>query len=399
MGRRGIKGSATMKEPVTKMKIFRPRTLGKSFLLFFSILIGIGSLIYTEILVSKLKAEERKNVQLWAEAIRLISVSDSSQNVDFPYSIIANNTTVPVILTDESDSIISTRNIDSEKTDIRKELRSMKENNNPIIINLENDHFNLIYYKDSVVLTMLIFYPYIQVGFIFLFIIVSYLAFRSSRKAQQNQVWVGMSKETAHQLGTPTSSLAGWIEILQNKYPEIAITSELARDVERLEKVTERFSRIGSKPSLTNENIVAIISRSVNYLKSRASSKVKFVDEYTNKNVVIVPVNAALFEWVIENVSKNAIDAMEGNGTLTIRIAETDHHTHIDVSDTGKGIPKSVIKKIFNAGFTTKSRGWGLGLSLAKRIVEDYHHGKIFVRHSEMGKGSTIRIVLKKGKF
>jgi signal transduction histidine kinase len=388
-----------MKEPVLKMKIFRPRTLGKSFLLFFSILIGIGSLIYTEILVSKLKAEERKNVQLWAEAIRLISVSDSSQNVDFPYSIIANNTTVPVILTDESDSIISTRNIDSEKTDIRKELQSMKENNNPIIINLENDHFNLIYYKDSVVLTMLIFYPYIQVGFIFLFIIVSYLAFRSSRKAQQNQVWVGMSKETAHQLGTPTSSLAGWIEILQNKYPEIAITSELARDVERLEKVTERFSRIGSKPSLTNENIVAIISRSVNYLKSRASSKVKFVDEYTNKNVVIVPVNAALFEWVIENVSKNAIDAMEGNGTLTIRIAETDHHTHIDVSDTGKGIPKSVIKKIFNAGFTTKSRGWGLGLSLAKRIVEDYHHGKIFVRHSEMGKGSTIRIVLKKGKF
>jgi signal transduction histidine kinase len=388
-----------MKEPVLKMKIFRHRTLGKSFLLFFSVLIGIGSLIYTEILVSKLKAEERKNVQLWAEAIRLISVSDSNQNVDFPYSIIANNNTVPVILTDESDSIISTRNIDSEKTDLRKELRSMKENNNPIIINLENDHFNLIYYKDSVVLTMLIFYPYIQVGFIFLFIIVSYLAFRSSRKAQQNQVWVGMSKETAHQLGTPTSSLAGWIEILQNKYPEIAITSELARDVERLEKVTERFSRIGSKPSLTNENIVAIISRSVNYLKSRASSKVKFVDEYTNKNVVIVPVNAALFEWVIENVSKNAIDAMEGNGTLTIRIAETDHHTHIDVSDTGKGIPKSVIKKIFNAGFTTKSRGWGLGLSLAKRIVEDYHHGKIFVRHSEMGKGSTIRIVLKKGKF
>jgi signal transduction histidine kinase len=388
-----------MKEPVLKMKIFRPRTLGKSFLLFFSILIGIGSLIYTEILVSKLKAEERKNVQLWAEAIRLISVSDSSQNVDFPYSIIANNNTVPVILTDESDSIISTRNIDSEKTDIRKELQSMKENNNPIIINLENDHFNLIYYKDSVVLTMLIFYPYIQVGFIFLFIIVSYLAFRSSRKAQQNQVWVGMSKETAHQLGTPTSSLAGWIEILQNKYPEIAITSELARDVERLEKVTERFSRIGSKPSLTNENIVAIISRSVNYLKSRASSKIKFVDEYTNKNVVIVPVNAALFEWVIENVSKNAIDAMEGNGTLTIRIAETDHHAHLDVSDTGKGIPKSVIKKIFNAGFTTKSRGWGLGLSLAKRIVEDYHHGKIFVRHSEMGKGSTIRIMLKKGKF
>ncbi len=379
------------------MNIFRYKTFGKSFLLLFAVVVGIGSLIYTEILVSKLKAEERKNVQLWAEAIRLISVSDSTQNVDFPYSIIANNNTVPVILTDEADSIISTRNFESETKDLKKILSAMKEKSQPIIINLENGHYNLIYYKDSIILTMLIFYPYIQVGFIFLFILVSYLAFRSSKKAQQNQVWVGMSKETAHQLGTPTSSLAGWIEILQNNYPEVSITAELSRDVERLEKVTERFSRIGSKPSLTNENIVSIISRSVDYLKSRASSKVRFIDEYTEKNEVIVPVNAALFEWVIENVSKNAIDAMEGNGEITIRIAETDRHALIDISDTGKGIPKSVIKKIFNAGFTTKQRGWGLGLSLAKRIIEDYHNGKIFVRHSEIGKGSTIRIVMNKG--
>lgn len=378
------------------MKIFRYKTFWKSFLLLFAVIVGIGSLVYTEILVSKLKAEERKNVQLWAEAIRLISVSDTNQNLDFPYSIIANNTTVPVILTDESDSIISTRNFDPEKLNVRKVLRTMKESNEPIVINLEKSHFNLIYYKDSVILTMLRFYPYIQVGFILLFLIVSYLAFRSSRKAQQNQVWVGMSKETAHQLGTPTSSLAGWIEILQNKYPEILITNELARDVERLEKVTERFSRIGSKPSLTNENIATIISRSVDYLKSRTSSKVKFNDDYSKKNEVIIPVNAALFEWVIENVSKNAIDAMEGHGEITIRIIETDNHVMIDISDTGKGIPKSVIKKIFNAGFTTKQRGWGLGLSLAKRIIEDYHHGKIFVRHSEVGKGSTIRIAMNK---
>ena len=379
------------------MNIFRYKAFGKSFLLLFAIIVGIGSLIYTELLVSKLKAEERKNVQVWAEAIRLISVSDSSQNVDFPYSIIANNNTVPVILTDESDSIISTRNLDADTKDPKKDLRAMKEKNRPIIINLENGHFNLIYYKDSTILTLLIFYPYIQVAFIFLFILVSYLAFRSSKKAQQNQVWVGMSKETAHQLGTPTSSLAGWIEILQNNYPEVSITAELSRDVERLEKVTERFSRIGSKPSLTNQNIVSIISRSVDYLKSRASSKVRFIDEYTIKNEVIVPVNAALFEWVIENVSKNAIDAMEGNGDITVKIAETDRHALIDISDTGKGIPKSVIKKIFNAGFSTKQRGWGLGLSLAKRIIEDYHNGKIFVRHSEIGKGSTIRIVMNKG--
>ncbi len=379
------------------MNIFRYKAFGKSFLLLFAVVVGIGSLIYTELLVSKLKAEERKNVQVWAEAIRLISVSDSSQNVDFPYSIIANNNTVPVILTDESDSIISTRNLKADIKDPRIELHAMKEKNQPIMINLENGHYNLIYYKDSIILTMLIFYPYVQVGFIFLFILVSYLAFRSSKKAQQNQVWVGMSKETAHQLGTPTSSLAGWIEILQNNYPEVSITAELTRDVERLEKVTERFSRIGSKPSLTNENIVSIISRSVDYLKSRASSKVRFIDEYSIKNEVFVPVNAALFEWVIENVSKNAIDAMEGNGDITIKIAETDRHALIDISDTGKGIPKSVIKKIFNAGFTTKQRGWGLGLSLAKRIIEDYHNGKIFVRHSEIGKGSTIRIVMNKG--
>jgi signal transduction histidine kinase len=246
---------------------------------------------------------------------------------------------------------------------------------------------------------MLIYYPYIQLGLIILFILVSYEAFRSSRKAQQNQVWVGMSKETAHQLGTPTSSLAGWIEILQNKYPEISIAKELARDVERLEKVTERFSRIGSKPSLSIENIVTIISRTVDYLKSRASSKVKFIYDYNTKNEILIPVNSALFEWVIENVSKNAIDAMEGSGEITIRIAENEKQALIDISDTGKGIPKSAFKKIFYPGFTTKQRGWGLGLSLAKRIVEEYHNGKIFVRHSEVGKGSCIRIVMNKDKF
>ena len=385
------------------LKIFRHKSFWKLFLLVFAILFGMGSLIYTEYLVSKLKVEERKSVELWAEATRLISLPDTIQNVEFLSSIIENNNTVPVILTDESDSIIAARNFDTHKKGdykyIRNQLNKIKERNKPIVNNLENGHFNLIYYKDSIILTMLIFYPYIQLGLIILFILVSYLAFSSSRKAEQNQVWVGMSKETAHQLGTPTSSLAGWIEILQNKYPEISITGELARDVERLEKVTERFSRIGSKPSLTKENIVAIISRTIDYLKSRASSKVKFIYDHNNKDEVIVPVNSALFEWVIENVSKNAIDAMEGIGEITIRIAETDKHALIDISDTGKGIPKSAFKKIFNPGFTTKQRGWGLGLSLARRIIEEYHNGKIFVRHSEVGKGSCIRIVMNKNKF
>ena len=360
---------------------FRNKNLWKLFLLLFAILIGLCSLIYTENLVNKLKIEERENVELWAEATRLISITDAGQDVNFLSSIIENNNTVPVILTDESDSIISARNFDKERERdimfLKENLSKIKEKNEPIKIDLENGHFNLIYYKDSIILTMLIYYPYIQSGIILLFIMVSYLAFSSSRKAEQNQVWVGMSKETAHQLGTPTSSLSGWIEILQNKYPEISITSELALDVKRLEKVTERFSRIGSKPSLANENIIAIINRTTDYLKSRTSSKVRFINDYDSEKELIVPANAALFEWVIENIYKNAL---------------------IDITDTGKGIPKSAFNKVFSPGFTTKQRGWGLGLSLAKRIIEEYHNGHIFVKNSEVGKGACIRIVMNKLK-
>ncbi|MBK8882616.1 MAG: hypothetical protein IPN67_09615 [Bacteroidales bacterium] len=383
--------------------MYSKKSLWKLFLLLFAVCIGMGSLIYTDYLVKKLKVEERENVMMWAEATTLISVADTSQDVEFLSLVIDNNNTVPVILTDESDSIISARNFDSEKMIdpryLKKQLGMIKENNNRIVIDLEDNHFNLIYYKDSTILTMLMYYPYIQLGIILLFILVSYLAFSSSRKAEQNQLWVGMSRETAHQLGTPTSSLAGWIEVLQLKHPEVSITKELALDVERLEKVTERFSRIGSKPSLTDENVVLIILRTIEYLKSRTSSKVKFSFEHGAGNSVIIPLNSALFEWVIENVFKNAIDSMEGSGELNIKLTETDKNAIIDISDTGKGIPKSAFKKIFNPGFTTKQRGWGLGLSLAKRIIEEYHRGRIFVRTSELEKGSCIRIVMNKGKY
>jgi anti-sigma regulatory factor (Ser/Thr protein kinase) len=383
------------------MFISHHKTLWKLSLLLFAVMIGMGSLIYTGSLVKKLKIEEKKNVELWAEALRRIeALPETSQNLDFFSSIIDNNNTIPVILADEADSIISAGNFNKEKiTDrsyLEKKLKKIKGKNKPIIINLGGNHFNSIYYKDSTILTMLIYYPFIQLGIIALLILVSYLAFRSSRKADQNQVWVGMSKETAHQLGTPTSSLAGWIEILQQKHPEISITRELARDVERLEKVTERFSRIGSKPALSGENIISVISRTIDYLKSRTSSKVKFITDYNPDKEIFVPLNSALFEWVIENVSKNAIDAMEGNGEITVRITEAEKNTIIDISDTGKGIPKSAFNKIFNPGFTTKQRGWGLGLSLAKRIVEEYHNGRIFVKYSEVGKGSCIRIIMNK---
>jgi len=384
------------------MIIIRFKNLWKLFLLLFAVFIGMGSLIYTENLVKKLKVEERENVEMWAEAQRLISLSDTSQNLDFLFTIIDNNNTVPVILTDENDSIIAARNFDeSKKGDIQyliNNLKKIKEKIKPIVINLENGHYNRIYYKDSIILRMLIYYPYVQLGIIVLFILVSYLAFSSSRKAEQNQVWVGMSKETAHQLGTPTSSLAGWIEILQQKHPEISITKELALDVNRLEKVTERFSKIGAKPVLLEENIIHIILKTIEYLKTRSSSKVKFILAFDLNKELVIPLNSALFEWVIENISKNAIDAMEGKGEITFRISETDKAAFIDISDTGKGIPKAAYKKIFTPGFTTKQRGWGLGLSLAGRIIEEYHNGKIFVKYSEVGKGSCIRIVMNKNK-
>jgi len=383
------------------LNIFRNRNNWQIFLFLFAILIGVGSLIYTQFLVRSLKTEERKKVEMWAEATRLINSADSTQNLDFLLTIIENNNTVPVILTDGSDNIIATRNIEQVKIEdtgtMGVKLEKMKSDNQPIIIDLGNGSTNRIYYKDSIILSQLIYYPFIQLGFIILFILVSYLALSSSRKAEQNRVWLGLSKETAHQLGTPTTSLTGWVELLQSNYPDLPVTRELALDVKRLEKVTERFSRIGSKPSLTQENILALIQNSVNYLKSRSSSKVLFVLPFTIDDEINLPVNPALFEWVIENVCKNGIDAMEGDGEITIKVEEEEKYAVIDISDTGKGMPKSSWKKVFSPGYTTKKRGWGLGLSLAKRIIEEYHHGKIFVKSSEPGKGTCIRIMMKTG--
>lgn len=382
------------------MSSYFTKAPGKLALLLFAVLIGLSSLLYTQNLVRKLKAEERENVALWAEAIRLINATDSTQNLEFLSTVIEMNNTVPVILADESDRIIASRNFDSgRKKDphyLEKHLDRIKSDNEPIKIDLPGSHYNMVYYEDSIILTALIYYPFIQLGIILLFILVSYLAFFSARKAEQNQLWVGMSKETAHQLGTPASSLSAWVEILQEKYPEISITKELALDVERLEKVTRRFSRIGARPALKKENIVHLIIRTIDYLRSRSSSKIDFIIEFSREREVWVPVDSALFEWVIENVSKNAIDAMEGKGQITYRITESVKNVIIEISDTGKGIPKQAFKKIFNPGYTTKQRGWGLGLSLSKRIIEEYHKGKILVGYSEIGKGSSLQIMMKK---
>jgi len=373
----------------------------KLALLLVAMLIGIGSLMYTNRLVQELSTEEKKKVELWAEATRQVSDIDSEPgDIGFALSVLTDNTTVPVILTDEFEHIISTRNLDSlqsaDSLYLHNELREMKAQHAPIEIRFAGDQRNFIYYKDSIILTRLRYYPYFQLGVIALFLMVSYLAFSSSRKAEENQVWVGMAKETAHQLGTPLSSLMAWIEYLRSKPSPDENLVEIEKDVARLNTITERFSKIGSAPALRKENLTTVLDNAMTYIRTRSSSRIRFSLENQQAYDVEVPLNVPLFEWVVENLFKNAIDAMDGEGAITVRIADQSQFVYVDVSDTGKGIAKSKYKTVFKPGYTSKSRGWGLGLSLSKRIVEEYHGGQIFVRHSEPGKGTTFRIVLRK---
>jgi len=382
------------------MNIYYRKQKWKLLLFAFLVLIGAGSLLYTNQLVRVLSSEEQKKVRLWAEATQqLADINLTNQDLGFPLRVIQNNTTIPVMWVDAEDGILANRNLDSLRVDneeyLQNQLRKMKRENEAIVMDLGGGEINYIYYRDSILLTKLTYYPYIQLAIILLFILVSYFAFSEARKAEQNLVWVGLSKETAHQLGTPTSSLLAWVEIMKEKSSDKQMIKELEKDVSRLEKITERFSKIGSKPILRKENIIEILSESVEYLKTRTSENINFNMSFPYDDIK-VPVNTALFEWVIENVCKNAIDAMDGNGLVEINIKDNTQIIYIDVKDEGKGIAKSKFKTIFKPGFTTKQRGWGLGLSVAKRIIEDYHDGKVFVYQSEPMKGATIRIVLKK---
>ena len=383
------------------MSIYEKKQRWKSILLLFAILIGISSLYYTNILVAKLSFEERKKVELWAKAMhRLADTSIIENDVTMLLEVIQNNRTIPVILTDNDGKIAGYNNLDSVRSRkpayLDEQLLIMKEQNDPIIIDLGDGLKNRLYYKNSTILQQLTWYPYIQLGVILIFIAVAYFAFSSSRKAEQNKVWVGLTKETAHQLGTPTSSLLGWIEVLKSRGQDQEIIKELSKDVNRLEIITERFSKVGANPKLTSNNLPESIQKTVEYLKSRSSKKVNFILNLPEKELLI-PINLSLFEWVVENICKNAIDAIEGSGQIEIRVSESKHWVTIDISDNGKGIPKSKFKTIFKPGFTTKERGWGLGLSLAKRIIEIYHKGKLFVEKSELNKGTTFRIMLKRG--
>lgn len=383
------------------MNIYTRKQRWKLLLLLIALAIGVGSLLYTNRLVKKLSAEEKKKVELWANATRQISdINAEPGDISFALSVLTDNTTVPVILTDGSHQIISTRNLDSLRLEdsmyLAAELAEMKQQHEPIEIAFAEDQKNFIFYKDSYLLTQLRYYPYFQLAVIALFLGVSYLAFSSSRKAEQNQVWVGMAKETAHQLGTPLSSLMAWLEYLKSKPQPEEHLPEIEKDIVRLNTITERFSKIGAAPALKKENMTGVLQSSIDYIRTRTSSRVIFSLQNQQSYDVEAPVNVPLFEWVLENLFKNAIDAMSGEGSITVRIADQNQFVYIDVSDTGKGIPKSKYKTVFKPGYTSKNRGWGLGLSLSKRIVEEYHGGQIFVKSSEPNKGTTFRIVLKK---
>jgi nitrogen-specific signal transduction histidine kinase len=383
------------------LNIYRRKERWKFFLFIVAAVIGISSLMYTNKLVQELSVEERKKVEIWAEATRRIGMATTSNDeLPFLLKIIQANTTIPVIVTNSDQQIMLYNNLDSlraanDSAYLYKQLAKMQESFDPIRINLPGGDYQLIYYDKSTLLTRLTYYPYVQLAVIMLFIVVAYLAFSSSRKAEQNQVWVGLSKETAHQLGTPISSLMAWHEMLKLKNVDEDLQKEFDKDLTRLEKIAERFSKIGSKPKLKQENVIQVLQNSLNYIKSRSSDRIK-VSFHPPEDKIYLPLNAELFEWVIENICKNGIDAMNGSGQIQVSLQDNTQVLYVDIADSGKGIPKNKFKTIFKPGYTTKDRGWGLGLSLTKRIVEEYHDGKVFVHFSEVGKGTKIRIVLKK---
>ncbi|MDA3910876.1 MAG: HAMP domain-containing sensor histidine kinase [Bacteroidales bacterium] len=350
--------------------------------------------------MKKLSDEERKRVELWAKANEEIQKSKPDQDVSFIFHVLLSNNTIPVILASPEDSIISYRNLDSLKMknpQFRQNmLEDMKKNNAPIEIELLNEKRNLIYFNDSTILNQLYYYPFIQLAIISLFILVSYLAFSTSRKSEQNHVWLGMSKETAHQLGTPISSLMGWVEVLKLENPENPSIAEIEKDVNRLERVAERFSKIGSAPALKKEQIQVALKSALDYIQNRSSKKVQFDINIKIDNPIEIPLSLNLFEWVIENICRNAIDAMNGEGKITVNLIELENQIMIDISDTGKGISKSKHKTVFQPGYTTKQRGWGLGLSLSERIIEEYHNGRIYIKQSDPKTGTTFRILLNK---
>jgi len=371
----------------------------KAYLIFVALFIVAASLSYTNQLARRLADEERKKVEQLGLSLKTLALATNNDELTFAQTFVSENTTIPLIITNENLEIVDHRNIDTthvrnaEKT-LHQKLEEFRRMHAPIVADYGTGR-NYIYYGESYLLTQLRYYPYVQMAIIFLFLLVVLVALSAAHRSLQNQVWVGLSKETAHQLGTPLSSIEAWLELLRESDCNEEAVTEMQKDLSRLKLVAERFSKVGSEPVMAEEDVMEHVTTMMGYMQKRAPSKLAF-SLHTNEEEIPMYINGPLFDWVLENLLRNALDSMDGTGKIEIRVTNHPHQVWIDVCDSGKGIQKHQIKKIFNPGFTTKKRGWGLGLSLSKRIVEKYHHGSLFVKHSEVGKGTIFRIILRR---
>lgn len=379
----------------------------KIILVIVAIVIAVVSLVASNILTKDLAREERSKMEVWAEAMRALSQADENTDLALVLKVLNENNTIPVVVLDNVGNVTDFRNVAINAKNYKDSLqyistiaKRLKANKQDIRIQLsdaKNEYIDVCY-DDSLMLKRLALYPYVQLGVVMLFVVVAIFALLTSKRAEQNKVWVGLSKETAHQLGTPISSLMAWTTILKENYPDDDLLPEMDKDVKRLQLIADRFSKIGSLPEPVPVSLSEVLDHVIDYIDRRTSKTIQIIKVFPD-NDIIIRLNASLFEWVIENLCKNAVDAMGGvSGTITLRVETIGERVIVEVSDTGKGIKKKDLRNVFKPGFTTKSRGWGLGLSLAKRIVEEYHNGKIFVKSSELGKGTTFRIELKASK-
>lgn len=371
----------------------------RTYLIIAALAIVSISLFYTSQLAAKLAIEEQKKVALFAEGIKSIATAKNNEEISFATNVITQDSTIPRIITDEQGHIQDIRAIDTfgiknAAQFLKEKIQAYKKLHPPIEVQYEFGKV-LIYYGESYLLARLRYFPYAQLAIIGIFLIIVIFSISAANRSMQNQVWIGLSKETAHQLGTPISSIEGWMEIIKEVYPQYEPVQEMQKDIDRLKLVADRFSKVGSEPQLQSENLVPRLSEMVAYMQKRSPGKV-FISFDASAQEINANISGPIFDWVIENLIRNALDAMEGIGSIEVKITGRDADVIVDVSDNGKGIPKHLLKKIFQPGFSTKKRGWGLGLSLSRRIIEKYHHGSIFIKHTEVNSGTTFRIILDK---
>ena len=371
-----------------------------TFILTILLVIVVLSVSFTTRLANKFAEEEYRKIELWAEATRQLIMADEDDNIDLILSVMEGNTTIPVYMVDSAHQLLLSRNVREPKHNkeefYQQRINNLRLSQEPIVVQVNEEVTQYIYYEDSILLRRLYWFPYVQLAVIIAFIAIAVIALIMAQRSEQNSLWVGLSKETAHQLGTPISSLNAWNELLKATYPNDALLPQMDEDIRRLQMIAERFSKIGSQPTLDQEALLPIVQSAMEYMRVRTSNKITYTLHADSDCQVMVC--KPLFEWVIENLCKNAIDSMEGKGEITLSLTKQENKVHLDITDTGKGIDRRHFKTIFKPGYTSKKRGWGLGLSLAKRIIEDYHRGKLFVKQSQIGVGSTFRITLEQAK-